>query len=85
MCIEYTFNMLSASLRRNPELEINPRLITDIAPTQTSPTYCDLKNNTSMFDPSAMSQTPPGIFTNTLKERMRMYYLGESSNHPHKK
>ncbi len=67
--------MLSRNLKKNP-CEINPAVVNEITAPQTSPTNYYLKNNTSLFDPSSMSQTPPGVFTNTLKERMRMYYLG---------
>ncbi len=67
--------MLSAQIRRQKTVEINPLAIVEIQPDiKTSPTNYDLKHNASMFDPSMMSQTPPGIFTNTLKERMRSYY-----------
>ena len=69
--------MLSRSISQKT-VEINPFAIVEIQKNNqppTSPTNYDLKNNTSMFDPSMMSQTPPGAFTNTLKERMRTYYV----------
>jgi hypothetical protein len=72
--------MLSAHIRQKT-VEINPFAIVEIHPIeQTSPTNYALKNNSSMFDPSMMSQTPPGIFTNTLKERMRTYYKPATSS-----
>jgi hypothetical protein len=66
--------MLSTQIRRQKTVEINPFAIVEIKQdVQPSPTNYALKHNASMFDPS-MSQTPPSIFTNTLKERMRSYY-----------
>lgn len=69
--------MLSANIRNQSKtFEINPNASAEIQPVvQVSPTSYDLKNNTSMFDPSMMSQTPPGVFTTTLKERMRRYFM----------
>ena len=75
--------MLSATLK-TPGLEINPKVFNEIQPSTTSPTNYDLKNNTSIFDPSSMSQTPPGVFTNTLKERIQMYYSLSCSTNTHK-
>lgn len=73
--------MLSANLRFETKksdriFEINPTEKVEIQPVnQTSPTSYALKNNASMFDPSMISQTPPGVFTSTLKERMRKYFM----------
>lgn len=76
--------MLSANIRNETKtksdgriFEINPVVeTTEVnAVNQLSPTSYALKNNSSMFDPSMMSQTPPGVFTSTLKERMRTYYM----------
>ncbi len=68
--------MLSLQLQQQKNRLININITEPTETTQvvyqTSPTNY-VKSNASMFDPS-MSQTPPGPFTNTLKERIRAYF-----------
>ena len=70
--------MLSSARHRAIEIYPVYKKTSDRKPIPT-PTY-ELQKIGGIHDPF-MSNTPPNEFTNTLKDRMRIYFTkGESSN-----